>query len=656
MNRSNSKIRFGDLIMIEETREEGKKEQAEKVGVYVCYCGGNISDHVDVEKVRDAAEKIPGVAVARTNMFMCSDPGQELIAEDLKSGAVDRVVVASCAPSLHEMTFRGTLTRAGANPYLYEHANIREQVSWVHHGEGATDKATRLVAAAVGKARSLKPLEPLRVEARQHATVIGGGIAGLRAAIDLSERGFAVSLIEKSPFLGGRTVMLDTVAPTGEKASDLVSELATVALNDPNITIHTCSQVVGFDGYIGNFNLRVRTEPPASGEESPEFERLIGRGKGPQEYVPFVGAYPGNTPEKMKEFQVETGVVVLATGFRPYTPHRGEYGYLEFQEVITLPELIQQMAEAPEDGKFLKIGEREIRSIAMIHCVGSRQIPGIHEPDASGNLNEYCSRTCCSALLHGANRIRENYPGTRVYEFYRDIRTYGRGQEELYNQASSNSVVFLRYEADQSPTVTSQSDGSGYPLRVTVRDTLTFGEEVEVPVDLVVLGVGMEPSPVTELAEMMKLPVGVDRFLLEVHPKLRPVEMSVSGVLLAGTCQAPMDIGETCSAAGAAAVKASGILGRGHVELDPFVAEVDLEKCKGTGACVDACLNPGAITMVETEVDGQKVKRAQVNPALCLGCGACVAVCPENAINIAGWTLKQYEDMVDMIAAEALTA
>ena len=353
---------------------------------------------------------------------------------------------------------------------------------------------------------------------------------------------------------------------------------------------------------------------------------------------------------------VETGVIVLATGFRSYSPRTGEFGYGEFGEVITLPDLIRRLGEDSNRGQVLEMDGRKIRSIGMIHCVGSRQIPGIHEGDASGNLNEYCSRTCCTALLHAANQIRENYPGTRVFDFYRDIRTYGRGQEEIYNQASANGVVFLRFEPEGPPVVTRQDSMDGYPLQIHVKDTLTFGEEVELPVDLAVLAVGMEANPVPDLVEMMKLPVGADRFLLEVHPKLRPVELPVAGLLVAGTCQAPMDIGEACNAAGAAAVKASGVLARGHVELDPYVAEVDLGKCKGTGACVEACLSEGALKMVEMEVDGEKVRRAQVFPALCLGCGACVAVCPENAININGWTLKQYEDMVDMIVADELAA
>ena len=642
--------------MADENKEK-KGTPEEKVGVYVCHCGGNISDHVDVEAVCEHAKKIPGVVTVKNNVFMCSDPGQELIMEDLKNGVIDRVVVASCAPDLHESTFRNAISRAGANPYIYEHANIREQVSWVHHGEQATHKAARLVAAAAAKARELKPLEPFRVDAKKHATVIGGGVAGLRAAIDMAERGIEVALVEKSPFLGGWTAKWDRVFPTDDAASDIVSELTRKALNHPAITVYTCSHLTGFEGYIGNFKLGVRREPPATDDYDDEIQRLSESGKKTGEFVPLAGVCPAPIPETGEDLTIETGVVVLATGFKPYTPRKGEYGYGELEEVITLPDLIRILAENRDKatGDTLEVNGRKIRSMAMIHCVGSRQIPGIHQADEKGNLNEYCSRTCCNATLHAAAAIREAHPKTRVFDFYRDIRTYGRGHEEIYESASHNKVVFFRFEAQAAPEVSKNSGGGDYPLRVKATDTLTFGEDVEVPVDLVVLAVGMEPNNVSDLVEMMKIPVGVDRFLLEVHPKLRPVEVSVSGILLAGTSQAPFDIGEACAAASGAAVKASATLGKGYVELDPFVAEVDLTKCKGTGACVKVCLNK-AVNLVETEINGEKVQRAEVNAALCSGCGMCVAVCPENAINVKGWTLKQYEDMVDMIVSDQLLA
>ena len=639
-----------------EVRKEKGAESERKVGVYVCRCGGNISDHVDVEKVCEQASKIPGVVVARQDMFMCSDPGQDLIIEDLKNGTVDRVVVASCAPDLHEITFRNAISRAGFSPYVYEHANIREQVSWVHHGDKATDKAARLVAAASAKAKHLQPLEPIRVEAKRRAVVIGGGIAGMRAAKDLATRGIKVTLLEKSPFLGGRAAQLHRVAPTGELASDIVLELAEEVLADPAITVYTCAEVIESEGYVGNFKLGFRRQPPESQEDRDRIKQMAESGKGFGEFVPFVGICPAQIPKTSEEHTVEAGVVVLATGIKPYAPRHGEYGFGDFKEVITLPELIKNMAQKKDNGTVLELNGRTIRSVAMIHCVGSRQIPGIHEEDETGYMNEYCSRTCCSATLNAANTMREKYPETRVFDIYRDIRTYGRGQEELYEQAAKNKVLFLRFEATEAPVVTQNGGANGHPLSILVKDTLTFGEEVEVPVDLVVLAVGTEPNNVSDLAGMMKLPVGADRFLQEVHPKLRPVELSVAGVLLAGTCQSPMDMGEACNGASSAAAKASSLLTRGYVELDPFVAEVDLDLCAGTGSCVKACLQEGALHMVEIEEDGKKVQKAEVNAALCTGCGACVAVCPENAVNVKGWTLKQYEAMVDMIVTEESAA
>ena len=600
-------------------------------------------------------EKLPEVAVARTNMFMCSDPGQQLIMEDLKNGTVDRIVVASCAPSLHETTFRSAISRAGANPYIYEHANIREQVSWVHHGDQATEKAARLISMAAAKAEQLIPLEPIRVNAKKHATVIGGGIAGLRAAKDLADCGIEVALIEKTPFLGGNLASLDRIAPTGDSAQDLLCTLARQVLRHPAITVHTCASVESFEGYVGNFTLGVNRQPSesvqdAGGQSAAEKNK-------PGDFIPFAGVFVGDRADAPASFVIETGVIVLATGFKSYTPKSGEYGFGTHREVITLPELIKRMAKNRNSGDYLEVGGRKIRSMAMIHCVGSRQIPGIHPEDADGRLNEYCSRTCCTATLNAANIIRQTYPATRIYDFYRDIRTYGRDQEALYEQTARNQVVFFRFEADEAPEVVESSGPSdNFPLCVKVKDVLTFGEEIEAPVDLVVLATGIEPNDVSGLVEKMKLPVGMDRFLLEVHPKLRPVELPISGIFLAGTCQAPMDVGEACNAAGAAAVKAAALLGRGHVELDPFVAEVNLEKCIGTGACVEACISDGALRLVEMEINGRTVKRARVSPALCLGCGACVSVCSENAIDVAGWTLSQYEAMVDRIVAEEIPA
>jgi heterodisulfide reductase subunit A len=594
-------------------------EKNQKVGVYICYCGGNISDHVDVEEVRNRVEQMPGVAVAKTEMFMCSDPGQEMIIEDLKSGKIDRVVVASCAPSLHEKTFRDAIKRAGSNPFIYEHANIREQVSWVHHGDTATNKATVLIASATAKAKLLKPLEPIRVEAKKHTTVIGGGIAGIKTALDIAQTGIEVTLIEKSAVLGGQLNNLDRLAPSGEKASDVLKELLDPVINHKNITIHTDCKIQDVKGYVGNFSLDILTKP--------------------------------DNNNISKKLTIDTGAIVMATGSVSYTPFDGEYGFGRHEQVITLKDLIPILKENLSSGSVLEVNGKTIKNMVMIHCVGSRQIPGIHQPKENGQLNEYCSRTCCAAMLNASNQIRENFPQTSIYEMYRDIRTYGRGQEELYNQASKNKVVFMRYEADAQPEIT-PSANPDYPLQVKIKDSLTFNEEMDVPADLVVLATGIEPDDVSGLASMMKLPIGTDKFLLEVHPKLRPVEFPITGVFLAGTCQAPMDAGEACNAAGAAAVKASALLRKGYIELDPFVAQVDMDKCQGHGACVEACLKEGALELTEVTIEGKIHKKARVTAAMCLGCGACAAVCPEKAIDINGWALKQYEDMVDAIVSD----
>lgn len=624
--------------------------EKEKVGVYICHCGGNISDHVDVQQLADNVRQIPGVTAVHTNMFMCSDPGQELIQEDIRNGTINRVVVASCAPSLHEQTFRGAIKRAGMNPYLYEHANIREQVSWVHHGDLATGKAVRLVSAAIAKAKELKALDPIRVDARNHTVVIGGGVAGLRAAIDLSQRGIEVALVEKSPFIGGRAANLDKLVPTAEKAADVIRQLASQALAATNITVYTCTEIIRSKGYIGNFSITLRRTPPDNAVDLKKYEPVKDGLEAASDFIPFAGIYPQTAPETTDELAVETGAVIFATGFKTYAPRNGEYGFGTHPFVITLPELIRQMSQSDSNGDYLTLNGRKIERAAMIHCVGSRQIPGIHEPDADDHLNEYCSRTCCSATLQAAIDIREKHPKTHVFDFYRDIRTYGRGQEDYYEQASKKNVIFFRFEPESQPQVTVRDDAR-HPLAVTVKDTLTFGEKLEAEVDLIVLAVGMEPNDITDLVEMMKLPVGADRFLLEVHPKLRPVEVANTGILLAGTCQAPMDIGEACNAAQAAAAKVSTLLAKGYAELDPFVAGVDLERCTGTGQCEAECPIEGAIQLVDTRINGHTVQRAEVNPALCTGCGMCVAVCPHNAVDIKGWALKEYEDMVDAILA-----
>ena len=642
------------------------ESEAPRIGVYICHCGGNISDVVDVEKVAEEAAKLPGVAVARRNMFMCSDPGQNMITDDIRNEKLDRVVVAACSPSLHEHTFRQTLARAGLNPYLYEHVNTREQVSWCSKSDprGATEKATRLVRAGVGKARLLDPLKPIRVEARQHVAVIGGGVSGLRSALDLSRSGLAVSVLERSAFVGGRMAQLDRVYPTEDSAHDLLRQLIDKVDRDPNITVYTRAEVTAASGYVGNFHLNVRLEPRgvtenldpnqvnAAIDACPETaESGFDHGLVPRKaiYIPYSGCYPPipaidweactrcgkcleavggkriNLEATPGEIELDAGAIVLATGFDLYEPHQGEYGYGEHAEVITLAQLIRLLdKEGPTGGRLRRNGH-PIKNVCLIHCVGSRQVEGIHEPGPDGRVNDYCSRVCCTATLHAANEIRQRFPDVNVFEFYQDIRTYGRGHEDYYENASKNGVLFFRYLAETPPVVAKAAASDGSPLLARVKDTLTFGEEIDVRADLVVLATGMVPRNIDRLIEMLKLPRSADRFLQEVHPKLRPVELAVNGVFIAGTCQAPMDITESCAAASSVAVKVAALLGKGHIELDPFVARVDSELCQGEGKCVEECKHARAVSLVDRDVNGKKVKQAEVNAALCNGCGMGVA-------------------------------
>jgi len=664
-----------------------------RVGVYICHCGGNISDIVDVEKVVQVAAGFPDVVVARQNMFMCSDIGQNHIAEDIVKEKLNRVVVAACSPSLHELTFRRTLTRSRLNPYLYEHANLREQVSWVSKSNpgGATEKAIRLVAAAVGKARLLKPLEPVRVDARRQVAVVGGGVTGLRCALDLARRGLGVTLLERSPFLGGHMAQLGRIYATDSDARELLHELLAQVTAHPNLTVHTLAEVTATSGYVGNFHLNVRVHPRGVTEQldpehvqkaiaacpesaASEFDHGLVKRKA------IYLAYPGCSPplpaidwkhctrcgkcveaisakgialdEQPTEIELDVGAIVLATGFDSYEPRRGEYGYGEYPEVITLPQLVRILDEEGPTGGKLEWNGRPMKNVALIHCVGSRQVEGIHEPGPDGQVNDYCSRFCCTATLHAANEIGKRFPDRNVFDFYQDIRTYGRGHEDYYENASKQGVLFFRYNAEEPPVVERAAGESTSPLVVRVKDTLTWGEELEVPADLVVLSTGMVPHDISDLVDMLKLPRSADRFLQEVHPKLRPVEVSVTGILVAGTCQAPMDITESCAAASAAAVKASALLSKGYIELDPFVARVDLELCQGEGKCVEECKFQKAISLIEMDVGGKTVKRAMVNAALCGGCGMCAAVCPHGAIQVDGWRLDQFEAMVDAIAAD----
>lgn len=602
--------------------EPAKAEDSQpRIGVYICRCGGNISDVVDVEHVAEIVRLLPGVATAKVNTFACSDPGQNTITNDILEENLDRVVVASCSPFLHEQTFRGAVSRGGLNPYLYEHVNIREQASWAHKHDpkGATTKAIRMIAAAVGKLHHVAPLEQIKLPNHRRALVIGGGIAGMKAASELAGRGIKVLLVESSNRLGGHLNERGKVYPTERDAGELVDELIQRVSSHSNIEVLTQAKVTAVSGFIGNFKVTLSSE--ANG--IPPTETTL-------------------------------GAIVMATGFRPYMPRDGEFMYHAEPGVVTMPEFIDILRTIPENSRKLVWNGRPVRRIAFLHCVGSRQLDGVHEPQPDGRLNTYCSRTCCSTILQQELTVRRRFPSIDVFDFYRDIRTYGRGEEDYYSAAGKAGVTFFRYNGEEPPRVesTPRARAKDGALSITVKDTLTWGTELTLPVDLLVLGTGMMPGEIGDLIEQMKLATGEDGFLQEVHPKLRPVEVAVNGILLAGTSQGPMNIQETLNAAGAAAAKAAAMFAHEDVELNPYVAEVNLSLCCGEALCVSQCDYEGALQMVSIEVDGKTVQRAQVNAGLCVGCGACVAVCPHRAIDVNGWRIDQFEAMVDGIAAD----
>lgn len=671
--------------MTEKITNNAKPAEEVRIGVYTCQCGGNISHVVHCERVANIVGKLENVVVSRTDQSLCSDAGQALIEQDIKELGLNRVVIGACAPSLHELTFRNSVTRAALNPYLYQHVGIREQDSWVHSNnvDGATDKAIRLMATGVAKARLLKPLEPIRLGAEKHALVIGGGVSGLRSALDIARQGIGVTLVEKTPFLGGRMAQLESVFPTDEDARALLAELIQEVVSHRNITIFTQAEVTGASGYVGNFNITITQH--SRGVRGETIDDLLAScaSEIPDEYNygitnrkiiyrPYDGCYPsshvidwehydgkplqvdGNPisfEDHKQKHELTVGAVVLATGFDPYEPHPGEYGYGNIKEVVTLPQLIRILAQVKE-GEPLRWNNHAVRDIALIHCVGSRELEGIDAPQPDGQVNNYCSRVCCTASLHTAIELKNRFPRLNLYELYQDIRAYGRGHEEIYRNAQNAFVRFLRFHGDERPAVTTMPPGHSHPVSVKVRDYLTYGEEIEIPADLVVLAVGMMPRQIDDLVNLFKVSRGNDRFLLEVHPKLQPVEMSVRGIVLAGTAQGPMNIQESLLAASAASAKVATLLGQGKVELPPFIASVDESRCEGTGACVKACTEEGAIAMQTFKENGKEIKRPVITPANCTGCGACVSVCPHRAINIQAWTLEQYEAMVDALTME----
>ncbi|MFB0501652.1 MAG: 4Fe-4S binding protein [Candidatus Bathyarchaeia archaeon] len=649
-----------------------------RVGVYICHCGINIGGVVNVEDVAKYVGKLPNVVVAKHYVYMCSSPGQDLIKNDIKEHKLNRVIVASCTPRMHEPTFRGVVEEAGLNPYLFEMTNIREHCSWVHAAEPrkATKKAKDLIRMSVAKASLLEPLQKREVEVTERAVVIGAGVSGMRSALDLANRGFEVYLIERAPSIGGRMAQLDEVYPTGEKALDILGPLMKSVVSHPKIKLFTNSKIEAVDGFIGNFKVKVGVKPRyvtndcnVCGKcesvcpiEVPN-EHDFGISKRKAIYLPFPAASPPlyivdeencnkcgkcvetcemgavDLKEKGMEMQIDVGTIIVATGYDLYDPPQGEYGYGLHNKVITLPQLERLLDKnGPTSGQPLFNGSTP-KSIVFISCVGSRQEPGIYKPAKEGqHLNRYCSRVCCMAALKNALAIRERYPNTRLFYLCRDMRTFGKGHEEYYRKASESRVFFFKYKLEVPPAISHGPNG----LIVTVQDVLTNDETLAIPADLVVLNVGMVPrADASELQEKLRLSRSADGFFQEAHAKLRPLDTALDGIYLAGTAQGPKDITDSAAMGSAAAARAAIPLARGKVEIEPIIAVIDEDLCSGCGVCVALCPY-SAIKKDETGI-------ARVTEVACKGCGTCAASCPARAI-----TVLQFTD--EQIRAQALAA
>jgi heterodisulfide reductase subunit A len=564
-----------------------------KVGVYVCHCGINIAATVDVEAVTEFARQLPNVVVARNYQYMCSDPGQALIQQDIEELGLDKVVVAACSPQMHEPTFRAVVQEAGINPYFFEQANIREQCSWVHEeGADTTEKAMRLVAAAVAKASLYRPLEEREVGVIPAALVIGGGIAGLEAALDIAEAGYRVYLVEREEHLGGHMAQLNRTFPTLESAAELLSQTVSRVQEHPNIEVMTASQVVEVEGYVGNFTAKVR----------------VGRVGNPSE--------------------LEVGVIVVATGYEPFDPKlKPEFAYEIYDNVITGLEFEGLSSPSSPTGGKIEVNGQQPKDVVFIKCVGSRD----------KNLgNEYCSRVCCMYTAKQAYLVKEQIPDANVTVFYMDVRAFGKGSEEFYDRVRMEGIRYRRGNA-------SEIYRKGDKLVVRAEDTL-LSETLEVEADLVVLAVGMVPRhDVKDVASLLKLSRSPDGFFLEAHPKLRPIDTTTDGVFLAGTCQGPKDITDTVAQAKAAASSALIPLSRGRVKVESIISVVNQEICSGCGICEGLCTY-GALSLHPWK------GIMTVNEVLCKGCGACAAACPSGAITLSHFThdqiLAQLETLV----------
>ncbi|UCB59415.1 MAG: CoB--CoM heterodisulfide reductase iron-sulfur subunit A family protein [Thermoplasmatales archaeon] len=637
-----------------------------KIGVYICQCGINISQTVDVEEVVKYASTLPSVEVARFYKYMCSDPGQELIKKDIKEMKLDRVVVASCSPRMHEPTFRAVLEDMGMNPYYFEMVNLREHCSWVHEDKDrATAKAKHLVEGAVARATFLEPLEKKEVSVIPRALVVGGGIAGIQAALEIAEKGFKVYLVERNPSIGGHMAQLDKTFPTMDCSACILTPKMVDVARHPNIELFTYSEVQDVEGYIGNFKVKIKKKP-----RYVDIEKCVGCGacaeacrlhnRIPNEfdmkmskrsaiYVPFPQSVPLKytiDPEtcitlktgkcgdhalcieacddrnaidfdqKEEIVEVEVGTIVVATGYELFDPaKKAEYGYGQYDNVITGLEFERLVsASGPTEG-HVEINGKKPKKVVFIQCVGSRD----------KETNEYCSRVCCMYTAKQAHMVKDKIPDADLIIYFTDVRAFGKGFEEFYNRVQGEGITYRRRDLGDPIKVNKQGD------RVVVKAK----GHPDIEADLVVLATGIIPRKDSkELSRILNINQSADGFFLEAHPKLRPVDTFTDGIFLAGCCQSPKDIPDAVAQASGAAVRAAEPLAAGKVEVEAISANIDEDLCSGCRICEDLC----AYSALEFD---EKDKIMRVNDVLCKGCGSCASACPTGCISMKHFDMKQ---------------
>ncbi|MBE3039775.1 MAG: CoB--CoM heterodisulfide reductase iron-sulfur subunit A family protein [Chloroflexi bacterium] len=651
----------------------------ERIGVYVCHCGTNIAGVVDVAAVSAWAEKLPGVVVSRDYKFMCSSPGQELIEDDIKELGLTRVVVAACSPHLHEATFRGACKRAGLNPFLCEMASIREQVSWVTIDKArATDKAKAMTLAAVRRVPYQVPLEPIIVKINPNTLVVGGGVAGIQAALEIADSGTHVYMVEREPSIGGHMAQFDKTFPTLDCSACILTPKMTTVGQHPNITLLTWSEVEEVKGYVGNFTVKIRKKARKINEELCN-GCLICQEKCPKKvidnvyevgmatrkavYVPFPQAVPNypvmdvenctyflkGTCRACEKFcpthaidfkqedqilEVDVGNIILATGYDLFDARRiPEYGYGRLPNVLTNLEFERLTnASGPTGGDIrLKDGSTP-KAVGIVHCVGSRD----------KNYNPHCSSICCMQSLKFAHIVKER-TGAKVYNFYIDIRANAKSYEEFYNRVLEEGAIFIRGKVGEISDMARHPEEEGR-LVVQVYDTLASVQR-RIPVDMVILSAGLEPRrDVKHVGTLFGIACGSDGWLVERHPKMDPVATMTEGVFIAGCAQGPKDIPASVNQGASAAARVISRIQQHEMALEPIRATVDQDKCSGCRICNNLCPFNAISYIADRAV-------SEINKAMCQGCGTCVAACPAGAISGTGFSNEQVFAQIEGLLA-----